>query len=844
MIFPILAALTLSTSAPALLHDDDPKILDRKPPVPGTGFTAATNAQGLSALTAAASLGFPADNFTLQSWMTLSDLGFSGANGNDCWGYTSPSGREYALMLTTQGTAIVEVSNPTLPTLVETISGPNSTWRDIKVYGSRAYAVSEGGSGIQVIDLTNVDAGVVNLENTVTGPGTNATHNVALDEVSGFLYRTGGGSEGLRIYSLANPSNPQYVGSWSQRYVHDAQIVTYTTGPYAGREIAYCCGGLNGGQTDTGLTIVDVTNKSNPVVLSQVSYPARAYSHQGWLSNDRTRFYLGDELDEGSTVSTTTTRVFDVSDPGNASYIGAFDNGNAAIGHNMYERDGILFQANYTSGIRAFDLNQSLNSPPEVGFFDTAPNSSNTSFNGLWSCFVGFPSGTIIGSDIESGLFVLRFGPPELSIALGEPTPETIDPSGGNYLVEITELIPGSMDPNSPTLTYDAGAGVTSVPLVSTGGSSYSAQFPPITCGAQVSWYVSATSLSGQTVNAPSSAPSSNFSSIAGDSLVVARFDDMEGTAGWTSGAPGDDATTGIWERGNPVGTAAQPEDDHSVIGAQCWFTGQGNPGGSIGSNDVDGGSTTLRTPIINMASLNDPTVSYYRWYSNDQGASPNADVFVVEISNNGGGSWSLVESVGPDGTGTAGGWIENVFRVSSVLTPTSQMQLRFVASDLGSGSIVEAAIDDFKVSDVTCGDGIGTVYCDATVNSSGRAASIIGSGSAEAALNDLTLTVIDLPFVSSGYFIVSRSQAFITNPGGSQGNLCVGSNAGRYLGQVGNSGLIGSFSITVDTSAIPQPTMTVPALPGETWNFQCWYRDQNPGITSNFSRGYSVTFQ
>ena len=307
MIFPILAALTLSTSAPALLHDDDPKILDRKPPVPGTGFTAATNAQGLSALTAAASLGFPADNFTLQSWMTLSDLGFSGANGNDCWGYTSPSGREYALMLTTQGTAIVEVSNPTLPTLVETISGPNSTWRDIKVYGSRAYAVSEGGSGIQVIDLTNVDAGVVNLENTVTGPGTNATHNVALDEVSGFLYRTGGGSEGLRIYSLANPSNPQYVGSWSQRYVHDAQIVTYTTGPYAGREIAYCCGGLNGGQTDTGLTIVDVTNKSNPVVLSQVSYPARAYSHQGWLSNDRTRFYLGDELDEGSTVSTTTT---------------------------------------------------------------------------------------------------------------------------------------------------------------------------------------------------------------------------------------------------------------------------------------------------------------------------------------------------------------------------------------------------------------------------------------------------------------------------------------------------------------------------------------------------------
>ncbi len=844
MIFPIVAALSLATPPLVAFHDDDPKILDRQPPVPGTGYTAASNAPGLSALTAAASLGFPADNFTLQSWMTMSDLGFGGANGNDCWGYTSPSGREYALMLTTQGTAVVEVSNPTLPDLVGTISGPNSTWRDIKVYGSRAYAVSEGGSGIQVIDLSNVDAGVVTLENTVTGPGTSATHNIALDEVSGFLYRTGGGSEGLRIYSLANPSAPQYVGSWSQRYVHDAQVVTYTSGPFAGRELAYCCGGLNGGQTDTGLTIVDVTNKSNPVVLSQVSYPARAYSHQGWLSNDRTRFYLGDELDEGSTVSTTTTRVFDVSDPANATYIGAFDNGNAAIGHNMYERDGILFQANYTSGLRAFDLNQSLNSPPEVGFFDTAPNSSSASFNGLWSCFVGFPSGTIIGSDIESGLFVLRFGPPELAIALAQGEPETIDPSGGSVSVEITELIPGSLDPATPTLTYNIGGGATTVPLVANGGSSFTAAFPPIPCGTQVSWYLSASSQTGQTVNSPSSAPSSTYSSIVATSLTVARDDDMESTAGWIAGAPGDDATTGIWERGNPVGTAAQPEDDHSAVGAQCWFTGQGNPGGSIGSNDVDGGSTTLRTPILDMSSLNDPTVSYYRWYSNDQGASPNADVFVVEISNDGGSSWSLVESVGPSGAGTAGGWIQHAFSVSSILTPTAQMQMRFIASDLGSGSIVEAAVDDFEVSDVNCGDGIGTVYCDAENNSTGREATVLATGSAEAALNDLTLTVIDLPFLSSGYFIVSRNQGFVANPGGSQGNLCVGSGTGRYLGQVGNSGFVGSFSISVDTTAIPQPSMSVPALPGETWNFQCWYRDQNPGNTSNFSRGYSVTFQ
>ena len=99
MILPILVSLTFAAPSPVAFHDDDPKILDRKPPVPGTGYTAASNAPGLNALTAAASLGFPADNFTLQAWMTMSDLGFSGANGNDCWGYTSPSGREYVVIL-------------------------------------------------------------------------------------------------------------------------------------------------------------------------------------------------------------------------------------------------------------------------------------------------------------------------------------------------------------------------------------------------------------------------------------------------------------------------------------------------------------------------------------------------------------------------------------------------------------------------------------------------------------------------------------------------------------------------------------------------------------------------
>lgn len=841
-----LTGLGLSFAATALAHEDDPKILDRKPPVAGSGFQAGLPAGALlpggGANTAAA--GFPASGIQLESWLTFSDLGNGSENGNDCWGYVSPSGREYALMGTTSATVVVEVTNPSAPTVIQRISGPSSTWRDIKVYQDRAYSVSEAGNGIQVINLSDVDNGNVSLENTITGNGTDASHNVAIDEDSGFLYRSGGGSNGLRIYSLANPGVPVFVGQWNARYVHDVQVVTYTTGAFAGREIAYCCGGLNGGSQDTGLSVVDVTNKANPVVISQIAYPSRRYSHQGWLSEDRTRFYLGDELDEGNTVSVTTTHVFDVSDPANTSYIGEFDNGDAAIGHNMYSHNGKLFQANYTSGLRIFDLTASLNSPPEVAFFDTAPSNSSASFNGLWSCFPYFPSGTVIGSDIESGLFVWSVGEPQLEVNLVSAAPDLISPNGASVGVTITELVPGALDPASPVLVYDIGAGATSVALSSNGGTSYTANFPSLACGTPVSWYIQADSISGQTATAPEGAPATTFQGFVGDQIIVARADDMEAAAGWQGGVAGDTASTGIWTRGNPVGTAAQPEDDHTAVGTQCWFTGQGSPGGSLGANDVDGGATTLITPIIDMSSLNDPIVSYYRWYSNDQGGSANADVFRIEISNNGGSSWNLVEQVGPSGAGTSGGWIQHSFEVGSVSSATSQMQMRFIASDLGTGSIVEAAIDDFEVKDISCGDGIGTLYCDANTNSSGQTGSIIAGGSNIVANNNLSLVAVSLPSNVNGYFVVSPNQAFVMNPAGSQGNLCVGASTGRYISQIGNSGIFGDIPLTVDLTSIPQPMGSISVTPGDTLNFQLWHRDANPGVTSNFTRGYSVTFQ
>ena len=179
--------------------------------------------------------------------------------------------------------------------------------------------------------------------------------------------------------------------------------------------------------------------------------------------------------------------------------------------------------------------------------------------------------------------------------------------------------------------------------------------------------------------------------------------DDLESDTGFTVGDGDDTATGGVWERADPVGTAAQPEDDHTPgTGTMCFVTGQGVVGGPAGTNDVDAGKTTLFSPSLDLTGYTEPWIGYWRWYSNNTGNDPGADVFTVDITSDSGQSWSNVETVGPSGVGTTGGWIFHTFRVSDVVTPASVVQLRFVAADLNAASVVEAAIDDLVVIDCT----------------------------------------------------------------------------------------------------------------------------------------------
>jgi choice-of-anchor B domain-containing protein len=696
-----LAGLSLVAGL-AIAHDPDlRKLEDKQPPVFGDIYRLGDPVPR--------SGGFDASGMTLLSQIPLNNFpGVARASGNDCWGYVSPSGREYAIMGLQGGFGFVEITNPTNPVIVATIPGPSSDWHDVKVVGSVAYGVSEGGAGIQVMNMANIDNGQVTLVRNWTSGGYSTTHNIVTNEDNGSLWICGAniGNGGLIKIDLTNPTLPSFDGGWTQMYVHDAQVVTWDNGPLSGRELAFCLAGFNTGITDTGLRIVDVTNPNSPQVLSTLFYPGAQYAHQGWLSEDRRFLYLNDELDEGATVSVTTTRVINVEDPTNPYLVKTFTTGLASIDHNLYTHNGLIFQSNYRSGLRVFDALDPAN-PSELAYFDTYPGSNSADYNGAWSNYPYFPSGTIIVSDIERGLFVLRLDAEPAAVAVSVPqnsAPEVIDPAGGDPITAHAVARSSSNPLASVELMVDSGSGFQPVPATDNGDGTFTAVFPPVACDSTVRAYFRATAAGGQEAFFPGDAPGETFSFTVASDVVELFADDFSTNQGWTPGVAGDTATTGIWTRVNPVGTAAQPGD--ALFGNFCYVTGQGANGGGLGDNDVDSGRTTLLSPAFSLAGESaDTTISYWRWYSNSAGASPFADVFTVDISSNNGQTWTNVETVGPDGPEVSGGWFKHSFRPADFVNLTNQTRLRFIASDLGSGSIVEAAVDGVRIERFDCVD-------------------------------------------------------------------------------------------------------------------------------------------
>ena len=383
--------------------------------------------------------GFPCSNVNLYAHITAAQLG--GGNGNDIWGWTDPdTGKEYALMGLTIGTAFVDISDPEFPIrlgLLPTHSG-NSTWRDIKTYGYYAFIVSEAvGHGMQVFDLRQ-------LRSVASPPATfsadahygqfGRAHNIVIDTTSGFAFGVGSreGTQtcnaGLHMVDIRSPLTPTFAGCFADDgYTHDAQCVTYS-GPdadYAGREICLA-------SNEDTVTIVDVTNKSAPVQISRTPYVGSEYTHQGWLSEDSTYFLVNDELDETRNGHNTRTYIFDVSDLDNPTLHATYTAAIPASDHNLYTHNGFVYESNYRSGLRILDMAQ-IDSGilAEVAYFDTRPENDNAGTSGAWSVFPYFDSGTVIISDTANGLFIVQ---PVLCQGPDAPTSLSATPAGDNQI--------------------------------------------------------------------------------------------------------------------------------------------------------------------------------------------------------------------------------------------------------------------------------------------------------------------------------------------------------------------------------------------------------------------------
>lgn len=363
----------------------------------------------------------PAQSFSTSASCTFSPTGYC---ANDVWGYVSPSGREYAILGLRTGTGFVDITSPAQPVVVGAINDADSAWSDMRTYGTYAYNVNESGGGMQIIDLSQIDppTRLVTLLGSLTANGLQTVHNLTLNVDSGYIYLCGSNLGGGRLVavSLADPANPMIAGqAIDPAYVHDAEVVSYVDGPYAGREIAFCyCG-------SSGFKIIDVTNKANMFTMATLQYPDRRYTHQGRLSADRQYVFLNDELDElqDPDVVVTTTRVIDVSILEHPVLVTTFTSGLETIDHNLMVRGDFVFEANYTSGLRIFNAGD-IGNIFQAGWFDTYPFNDGMTFDGAWGVFVDFPSGVVIVSDRQHGLFVLDVSAAEALTCPPVPAPQ------------------------------------------------------------------------------------------------------------------------------------------------------------------------------------------------------------------------------------------------------------------------------------------------------------------------------------------------------------------------------------------------------------------------------------
>jgi choice-of-anchor B domain-containing protein len=660
------------------------------------------------------------------------------ANLNDVWGYVDEMGNEYALVGTSKGTSIVNVTDPTNPVEVFWLPGSTSIWRDPSSHGDYAYVTTEAEDGLLIIDLSLLPQ-ATNLTTTLyTGPANNpwqSAHTCFVDE-NGYAYVFGAnrGNGGVIILDVfTNPMAPIEVGVFDNWYCHDG---------YVRNDTMYLANIYDG-----FFSLVDVSDKANPILLGTKTTPS-SFTHNSWPSDNGQYVFTTDEI-SGAYIA-----AYDISDPTNILEVDRIQNspGSGIIPHNTHVMGDYLITSYYSDGVVIHDITYPYNII-KVAEYDTYEGQT-ISYDGCWGVYPFLPSGTILAADITNGLFVLGptyqqaaylegivrdqqtnqpldnvtvkifqndqtdytnsigfyatgiFSPGIYNVTYEKvgyfPKTESVTLIQGQIVIQNTELIPippynldikvyelGTTIPISgaqiklihPLLVHEGitnGIGEESLTLYYQDGAFYNIQ---------VGKWGFVTSCFDMQLD------SSTGSIIV--YLEKGYYDDFEFDFSWTIIG---NATTGLWERGipNPTNNTMIGTDAPYDCGSIGFVTGNA---ANLNSDfdDVDEGYTTLISPQMDLTSLSNPHINFARSFFCYHGPGQFDDTLKVFISN--GSTSVLLDQIG----GPQGNEMSYAFQsipINGLLTINNTMQISVTISDENPNiNITEAAFDHFWVS-------------------------------------------------------------------------------------------------------------------------------------------------
>jgi choice-of-anchor B domain-containing protein len=650
----------------------------------------------------------------------------------DVQAYVAPNGDEYAIVGHETGVGIVSLADPDNPVLLHDIPGVTTIWREIETFGTYIYITNEGADGLRIIDASGLPGSIV-VKDTIMD-SIRTAHTLYIEDTVLYLYGTQT-DFGASIYSLSDPWRPSRLGQYNSQYIHDGYVrdhIGYMGEIYAGL-----------------LTIVDLNDPANPVVLGSVTTPD-AFTHNAWLNDAGTVCFTTDEI-HGAWVT-----AYDITDPTNITEIDRIrpSYGVAeAIPHNVKVINDYLVTAHYYDGVHIVDASRPHNLV-EVGYYDTSLLFP-FAYDGVWGADPYLPSGLIVAGDRQNGLYVLD--PVYVRACHIEGT--VTDASNGQpilganvrvalrFLQEFTsatgEYATGTVNPGTVQVVFSKIGYRDSTVTVTLVNGQLTQLDIPLQPLAPIELTINAIDPAGNPVAAagvhaelvgdiyernlvcnaagtvvdPGFLPGTYDLSVGKWGYIAAHFtglslqndttitvtlpfgyqDEFIMDLGWTATST---ATTGAWQRGEPLGTnngstfQYNPELDLSTDrGNKCYVTG--NNGTAQDDDDVDNGFVVLESPVMDLSNYNQPILSYYRWFaSRNSNGQLGGDTLWFEIDN------GITTAQLRRQTNNLNAWVRDTFQLVNFISPTANMRFRIRAKEKAFDNIVEAGLDLFRVVD------------------------------------------------------------------------------------------------------------------------------------------------